>query len=116
MIKKIVFFGVLGIMFIAVQGCTHIEKIEPCSGTPGQAVYLKCYGIFGDPSEQCLKWDGKEICNPFPGSFVVPRGEDGGKPGKHTVTLIDKLDASEVFLIFPLFRMRMDSVTFTVVK
>jgi hypothetical protein len=107
---------VLGMLAVAFSGCTHIDKIEPASGTPGQAVYLKCYGIFGDPAEQCLKWDGKEICNPFPGSFVVPSPEKGGKPGKHTVTLVDKLDASEVFLIFPLLRLRQDSVQFTVVK
>ena len=98
------------------SGCTRIVQMEPTSGPPGTPVYIKCCGIFGDPAAQSLKWDGKSLCDPFPGSFVVPAVNQGGKPGKHRVTLIDNLDANEAFLLFPIFRWRQDSVTFTVTE
>lgn len=101
------------VLFFAV-GCTQLVEIQPKSGPPGTAVYVKCKGMFGDPAQQSLKWDGKTICKPFPGSFTVPAVEQGGKPGKHRVTLVDNLDANEAFLIFPIFRGREDSATFTV--
>ena len=99
---------------IISAGCTRIVEMEPTSGPPGTAVYIKCCGMFGDPAKQSLKWDGDVIRKPFPGSFVVPAVNDGGTPGKHRVTLIDNLDASEVFLLFPLFRFHQDTTTFTV--
>ena len=95
-------------------GCTRIVQMDPVSGPPGTPVYIKCCGMFGDPAEQSLKWDGKTISHPFPGSFVVPAANRGGKEGKHTVTLVDNLDANEAFLLFPIFRWRWDSATFTV--
>jgi len=97
-------------------GCTQIVSIEPKSGSPGTAVYVKSSGLFGDPADQCLMWDGKKICEPFSGSFVIPDADKGGKPGKHTVTLVDNLDATEAFLIFPIFRMRLDSAKITVTE
>lgn len=96
------------------SGCTRIIKMEPTSGPPGTPVWIKCCGTFGDPADLSLKWDGDPISNPFPGSFIVPAVNQGGHPGKHNVLLVDNLDASEAFLIFPLFRIRHASATFTV--
>lgn len=100
----------------AVGGCTQITSCEPQAGPPGQCVYLKSGGMFGDPAEHCVKWDGKVICDPFPGSFTVPDPENGGTPGEHKITIVDKIDASEAFLIFPMLRAREHSVTFTVTE
>lgn len=102
------------ILFLVLPGCTRITEMKPTSGPPGTPVYLKCYGMFGDPAEVTLKWDGKTLCRPFCGSFVVPAVNQGGQPGRHTVTLIDNLDASEAFLIFPIVRLRHAFTTFTV--
>lgn len=101
---------------LGISGCTRILKMEPTSGPPGTPVWVKCCGTFGDPAELSLKWDGNSISNPFPGSFIVPAVSQGGEPGKHTVLLVDKLDASEAFLIFPIFRVRHATATFTVTK
>lgn len=104
---------IVGLLSIS-SGCTRIVKMEPTSGPPGTAVYVKCCGMFGDPAAQKIKWDGDTIGNPFPGSFVVPMPEKGGTPGKHTVTLIDDVDATEAFLIFPLLRIRHAQANFIV--
>ena len=98
------------------SGCTQIVEMEPTSGPPGTPVYLKCSGMFGDPCGRTLKWDGQMLCDSFPGSFVVPAVNQGGKPGKHRVTLVDDLDADEAFLIFPIVRLRHDTVTFRVTE
>ena len=95
-------------------GCTRITSCQPLSGPPGQSVYLSACGMFGDPAEQSLKWDGKVIRDPFPGSFTVPAIDQGGTVGKHKITLVDKLDVNEAFLIFPVFRTRRHTVTFRV--
>lgn len=105
----------LALVFM-VGGCTQIVHMEPASGPPGTPVYIKCCGMFGDPAAQSLKWDGKTIRNPFPGSFVVPASDKGGTPGKHTIVLVDDLDASEAFLIFPIFRVRHAAATFVVTE
>ena len=103
----------LVVVFLSA-GCTKIVKMEPTSGPAGTPVYIKCSGMFGDPSSQSLRWDGKVIRSPFPGSFVIPAANAGAQPGRHKVTLVDDLDSSEAFLIFPIFRARRDSATFTV--
>ncbi len=99
---------------LVLGGCTKIMKMEPSSGPPGTPVWIKCCGTFGDPANLSLKWDGDSISNPFPGSFIVPAASHGGEPGKHKVMLVDNLDASEAFLIFPIFRLRHSTATFTV--
>lgn len=114
--KKLLTMLLSGLFLISCVGCTQLVEIQPKSGPPGTAVYVKCKGMFGDPAQQSLKWDGKTICNPFPGSFTVPAVDQGGEPGKHRVTLVDNLDANEAFLIFPIFRLREDSTTFTVIS
>jgi len=112
---KHIHLGILAALMLSVfAGCTRIVKIEPTSGPPGTPVYIKCSGMFGDPCCRSLKWDGDTIKKPFPGSFCIPAVDQGGDPGRHTVTLVDNLDASEAFLIFPIFRVRQDSVSFTV--
>ncbi|MBN2210546.1 MAG: hypothetical protein JW709_04045 [Sedimentisphaerales bacterium] len=103
-------------LLLTVSGCTRIVKMEPTSGPPGTAVYIKYCGMFGDPAAQKLIWDGEVIRHPFPGSFVVPMPEDGGTPGKHTVTLVDDVDATEAFLIFPLLRIRHAQAKFIVTE
>ena len=104
------------ILLSLATGCTRIVKMEPSSGPPGTPVYIKCCGMFGDPAGQSLKWDGKTLSEPFPGSFVVPAVGQGGQAGEHKVLLVDNLDASEAMLIFPLFRSRWHSATFTVTE
>lgn len=89
-------------------------EMHPTSGPPGTAVYVKCTGMFGDPAQQTLRWDGKTLCDPFSGSFTIPAVDQGGEPGRHRVTLVDNLDDNEAFLIFPIFRIRQDSSVFTV--
>jgi len=109
------FSGITLVIVLALfSGCTRIVQMEPTSGPPGTPVYLKCCGMFGDPAAQSLKWDRKTLSCPFPGSFVVPAVNQGGSKGKHTVTLVDNLDANEAFLIFPIFRWRQAYATFTV--
>jgi len=102
------------LVWVLLAGCTKIIQIEPTSGPPGTPVYIKTQNTFGDPAKITLKWDGNTLCDPFCGSFIVPAVNDGGEPGKHRVTLIDNFDASEAFLIFPIFRLHRDSETFTV--
>ena len=109
MVKTCLYIALTGVLILG--GCTQIAQMEPTSGPPGTPVYVKCGGMFGDPAEQSIKWDGKTLHNPFSGSFVVPADSEAGK---HHVTLVDNLDASEAFLIFPIFRMRHDTETFTV--
>ena len=106
----------LSIMLICacLTGCTRIVRMEPASGPPGTPVQVTCSGMFGDPALQSLKWDGKVLTKHFPGSFVVPAVNQGGKPGKHTVTIVDDLDGTEAFMMFPLFRLRHANATFTV--
>lgn len=103
-------------MMILVSGCTKIVKIEPTSGPPGTPVYVKTCNTFGDPTAITLKWDGKTLCDSFCGSFIVPAVNNGGKPGKHKVTLVDNFDPSEAFLLFPIFRLHHDTATFTVTQ
>jgi hypothetical protein len=105
--------GVL-VLVVWVSGCTKIVQIEPTSGPPGTPVYVKSCNTFGDPAAITLKWDGDKLCDPFCGAFIVPAVNDGGEPGKHRVTLIDNFDASEAFLIFPIFRLHHDTATFIV--
>jgi len=110
----------LGLFMVAVivagwcSGCTQLVEIQPDASPPGTAVYVRCKGMFGDPAQQSLKWDGKTICDPFSGSFTVPAVNQGGEPGEHRVTVVDNLDGNEAFLIFPIFRIRQDSTIFTV--
>ncbi len=111
--KSILTILTVVVTLIAMNGCTTIEKLEPASGPAGTTVYVKTSGMWGNPIEQHLKWDGETFSDPFPGSFTVPAMTD---PGKHKVTLVDELDADEAFLLFPIFRMRTDSATFTVTE
>ena len=112
---KIYRFALALLLFTLVSGgCTQIVKMEPTSGPPGTPVRVTCNGMWGDPSDQVLKWDNDSIRKPFPGFFTVPPVEKGGTPGKHSITVIDNLDANEAFLIFPIFRWRMSTVHFTV--
>ena len=97
-------------------GCTRIESIEPQSGPPGVPVYIKCSNMYGDPAGQVLKWDGEVLRDPFPGSFTVPGVEEGGTPGVHKVTLVDKLDLNEGMLWFPMLRGRRHTVEFVVTE
>jgi hypothetical protein len=96
-----------------INGCTQIEKIEPASGPPGTTVFIKATGMWGNPMEQYLKWDGEIISDPFPGSFTIPTVTD---PGEHKITLVDQLDADEAFLLFTWLRFRTSSTTFTVTE
>lgn len=100
---------------LLAAGCTHME-ISPSQGPPGTTVYVDAKNMFGDPIEQSLRWDGRTIRDPFPGSFVVPAISQGGALGEHKVTLVDNLDSSEALLMFPLFRLRHCSATFTVTE
>ncbi len=111
MIMKKVSWLLLGTVILVFSGCTRIVKMEPTSGPPGTPVFLEAAGIWGDPAGCTLKFDNKEICAPFHGSFTVP---DDCRPGKHIVTLVDKVDWSEVNLIFPLLRWREGYAIFTV--
>ena len=113
--SRYVIIGVLASLFFVV-GCTRIVKMEPTSGPPGTPVYVRYNGTYGDPACHCLKWDNKKICDPFCGSFIVPAVNNGGHAGKHKVTVVDKLDASEAFLVFPILRLRESSATFTVTE
>ncbi len=110
--KKNVVLALVVMVMVLSCGCTKIVKLDPASGPAGQPVYITCSGMFGDASSTVLKWDGNVISDPCPGSFVVPAD---AAPGKHKVTLIDNLDCSEAFLLWPVFRVRQDSVTYTVV-
>lgn len=110
--KLFILIMVMAVLILVGGGCTKIVKLDPASGPAGQPVYISSSGMFGDPASSCLKWDGDVISDPCPGSFVVPAD---AKPGKHKVTLIDNLDDSEAFLIWPIFRLRQDSVTFVVI-
>ena len=103
-------------LLLGAAGCTRIVNIEPASGPPGIPVYVTCSGMFGDPAAQQLRWDGKTIRESFAGSFTVPAIDNGGTRGEHKVTLVDKLDGDELSLVFPLFRLRHDSVTFRVTE
>lgn len=94
-------------------GCTTIETVTPAAGPAGSTIYLKTGGMWGDPAENCVKWDGKTVCSPFWGSFTVPAVCE---PGSHKITLVDRLDATEAFLLFPIFRIRHDSITFIVTE
>ncbi len=97
--------------FICLNGCTNISKMHPQSGLPGTAVHIKAEGLWGEPTNYTIKWDGEIICEPFAGTFLVPAD---ATPGEHTVTLIDNLDMAEINLIFPLLRLRHDTETFTI--
>ena len=114
--KKAAIYTILVLAMVMGTGCTEIRNMEPQSGVAGAPVYVKCGCMFGNPAKRTLKWDGKTICNPFLGSFTVPSPENGGTPGKHRVTLVDNLDADEALLLFPMFRLRHDSVTFVVTE
>jgi len=70
--KKIVSLVLALAVGMLSTGCTQIVSVEPKSGSPGTAVYIKSSGLFGDPAAQCLMWDGKKICERFSGSFVIP--------------------------------------------
>lgn len=87
--------------------------MEPKSGPPGTPVWIKCSGMWGDPCAHAVKWDGKTISDPFPGSFTVP---ELCRPGKHTITLVDKIDTTELSMVVPIFRMRHDWATFEVTE
>ena len=102
------------VFVVLMPGCTKIVKIEPTSGPPGTPVYIKTSNTFGDPAEITLKWDGDTLRDPFCGSFIVPAVHEGGDPGEHKVTLVDDFDVSEAFLLFPIFRLHHDTVTFVV--
>jgi len=104
------------VLLVGAAGCTRIVNIEPAFGPPGIPVYVTCSGMFGDPGAQCLQWDGKTIRECFAGSFTVPAIDNGGTRGEHKVTLVDKLDGDELSLVFPIFRLRRDSVTFHVTE
>lgn len=110
--KKLFFLMILA-LFIAVGGCTRIVKLEPSSGPPGSPVWVKSTGQWGSPGGNTLKWDGKTLCEHFAGSFIVPAV---AQPGEHKVTLIDRVDASEAWLVVPLARIRHSSATFTVTE
>ena len=101
---------------LLTAGCTRIVSVEPPSGPPGQCVYIKTAGMFGDPAKQALKWDGQTIRDPFPGSFTIPAVASGGALGQHKITLVDKLDSSEAFLLFPIFRLRTHTIKYTVTE
>lgn len=107
MAATLVFFTV----FITMNGCTRIVKMQPTSGPPGTPVCLKCDGLWGSPTNYAVKWDGETICEPFSGTFVVPTD---ATPGEHKVTLVDKVDMAECNLIFPLIRLRHDTEIFTI--
>ncbi len=112
--KTVCLLLAVAMTLLVLPGCTKIVKMEPTSGPPGTPVYIKCCGMFGDPTAQRVLWDGKTVSAPFPGSFLVPALDKGGEIGKHRVTLVDELDASEAFLVFPIFRNRFSSATFEV--
>lgn len=109
-------FLVMMAALIAFTGCTRIVEVTPKSGPPGMPVYVQSTGMFGDPTRQCLKWDGEVLCRPFPECFTVPAVSEGGTPGAHKVTLVDELDLDEASLVFPLFRARRHSITFIVTE
>ena len=100
-------------VFIAGSGCTRIVKLEPSAGPAGSPVWVKTKGLWGSPCDFTLKWDGETICKPFSGSFTVPAV---AQPGEHRITLVDKVDADEACLVFPLFRLRHSWATFTVTE
>jgi len=101
-------------VLVLLAGCTQIVRLEPSSGPPGTPVYVTCRNVFGNPVEATVLWDGHRVGHEFYGSFVVPEADAGGQAGKHTVTVIDDVDADEAFLVFPLFRMRHDTAQFMV--
>lgn len=101
------------VIFVFINGCTRIASMEPTSGPPGTPVRIECTGMWGQPSDYCVKWDGKTIRDSFSGSFTVP---NDCRVGKHTVTIWDNIDICEVCLIFPLFRLRHDSQRFVVTE
>ncbi len=98
-------------LILVNYGCTRIVSMKPNFGPPGTVVTIKYEGLWGDPCAQSLRWDGKTISDPFSGTFVVPFD---ATPGLHKITLVDKLDASEAALIFPIFRLRYAWDKFTV--
>ena len=109
--KQFAVITVLLACLVAFSGCTRITKMDPTSGPAGSTIYLETTGVWGDPSEVYVKWDGEKISDPFPGSFTVPAV---CAPGPHKVTLVDKIDVDEAFLWFSLFRRHRHSQTFTV--
>ena len=109
--KPVITFSTLMLAVLMANGCTRIEKMTPTSGPAGSTIYVQVTGMWGDPAEQYAKWDGETISDPFPGSFTVPAVCE---PGEHKVTVVDGLDADEAFLLFPIFRIRHSSATFTV--
>ncbi len=111
--KKLVLVGsVIGLLMIA-NGCTRIVKLSPQSGPPGTFVKMTYENTWGDPGTCTVYWDGKKICDPFIGCFTVP---PSAKNGSHNVMLVDKLDASEAYLIFPVFRPRVAFSSFKVTE
>jgi hypothetical protein len=98
---------------LIVGGCTCITKVEPRSGPAGTVVFVNTENMWGEPGKTCVKWDGKTICNSFSGSFTVPAVSG---PGKHRITIVDKIDPAEACLIFPLLRIRHAMATFEVVE
>ena len=111
--KKILLLSIGLVLIASTTGCTHIVKISPASGPAGTPVWIKSTGLWGDPGDCTVKWDGKAITETYTGSFTVPAASG---PGKHKVTLVDNIDPCEAFMIFPLVRLRHSSATFTVTE
>ncbi len=111
--KQVLIILTFATMLVGASGCTCIVEMEPKEGPPGTPVWIKTTGLWGDPGEYQLKWDGDVICEHFSGSFKVP---DVCNIGKHKVTLVDKIDSSEICLIFPLARLRTSSKPFIVTE
>ena len=114
--KRTMLVLVMMAALITFGGCTRIIEVTPKSGPPGMPVYVRSSGMFGDPTKQSFKWDGKVLCRPFPECFTVPAVSEGGTPGEHKITLVDELDLDEASLLFPLFRVRQHTITFVVTE
>ena len=112
-LKKVLLYLIGTVLIASIAGCTNIVKINPASGPAGTPVWIDSEGLWGDPGDCTVKWDGKAITETYAGSFVVP---DVSAPGEHKVTLVDNIDPCEAFMMFPLVRLRQSSATFTVTE
>jgi len=112
-LKKILLLSIGLVLIASLSGCTNIVKISPDSGPAGTPVWIDSEGLWGDPGDCTVKWDGKAITEIYAGSFTVPAAS---VPGKHKVTLVDNIDPCEAFMIFPLVRLRQSSATFIVTE
>ncbi len=103
---------VLALSLIAT-GCSSIENMEPRTGPAGTPVKLETGVVYGDPLKTKVLVDGVVVCEPFSGTFMIPKDCE---PGKHKVTFVDILDPTETWLMYPLPRLRSASTTFIVTE